>query len=93
MVSLYDSLCNHVVSDEVEEQIKNLIGADIYKGINVVSVQQQENGYDCGVFATAFATCLVSYVPPGTVEFDVAQLRKHLFQCLKAGKMKLFPTM
>ena len=28
MVSLYDSLYNHVVSDEIEEQIKSLIGAD-----------------------------------------------------------------
>eukprot|EP00112_Aurelia_sp_Birch-Aquarium-sp1_P007230 Seg1787.7 transcript_id=Seg1787.7/GoldUCD/mRNA.D3Y31 product="hypothetical protein" protein_id=Seg1787.7/GoldUCD/D3Y31 len=92
-VSLYDSLYNHVVSDETEEQIKSLIGADIYNGIKFVSVQQQQNGYDCGVFATAFATCLVNYIPPETVEFDVAQLRKHLFKCLKAGKMELFPTM
>eukprot|EP00794_Sanderia_malayensis_P010417 gene10417-11507_t len=92
MVSLYDSLYNHVVSDEIEEQIKNLIGADIYQGINVVPVQQQENGYDCGVFAIAFATCLVNYIPPETVEFDVAQLRQHLFKCLKTGKMELFPT-
>eukprot|EP00794_Sanderia_malayensis_P002558 gene2558-2954_t len=92
MVSLYDSLYSHVVSDEIEEQIKNLIGADIYQGINVVPVQQQENGYDCGVFAIAFATCLVNYIPPETVEFDVAQLRQHLFKCLKAGKMELFPT-
>ena len=61
--------------------------------MNVVSVQQQENGYDCGVIATAFVTCLVNYIPTETVEFDVAHLRKHLFKCLKAGKMELFPTM
>ena len=92
IVNLYDSLYNHVVSDEVEEQIKNLIGADIYKGVNVVSVQQQENGFDSGVFATAFATCLANYIPPETVEFDVVQMRKHLFKCLKTRKMELFPT-
>ncbi len=48
MVNLYDSLYNHFVLEEIEEQIESLIGADIFKGINVVSVQQQENGYTCG---------------------------------------------
>ena len=44
MLSLYDSLYNHVVSNEIEEKINSLIGADIFKGVNVVPVQQQQNG-------------------------------------------------
>ena len=36
----------------------------------VVPVQQQNNGCDCGVFATAYATCLVYTKDPPTAEFD-----------------------
>ena len=67
IVNLYDSLFHNIVSNEVEEQLKCLVGADVFVGINVVPVQQQRNGFDCGVFAAAFATCLVHYTAPETV--------------------------
>ncbi len=68
VVNFYDSLYHNIISNEVEEQVKCLVGADVFVGINVVPVQQQRNGFDCGVFAAAFATCLAHYTAPETVE-------------------------
>ena len=63
IVNLYDSLYHNVISKEVEEQAINLVGADSFSSLNVVPIQQQRNGSDCGFFAAAFATALVHGVP------------------------------
>ena len=55
-------------------------------GLNFVPVQQQSNGSDCGVFAIAFATCLVLETDPRQVTFDVNGIRHHLASCLKIGQ-------
>ena len=91
-VNLYDSLFHNIIEDEVEQQVKSLMGEDLFKDTTIVPVQQQNNGSDCGVLAAAFATCLVNYIPPETVQFDFPKMRQHLFDCLKTGVMQLFPT-
>lgn len=54
-VNLRDSwLYHNVIEKEVEEQVINLVGTNNYYGLQVVPVQQQNNGSDCRVFATAF---------------------------------------
>ena len=58
----------------------------------VVRVQQQNNGCDCGVLATAYATSLVYTKDPLTAEFDIPKMRPNLLCCLKSGHMDLFPT-
>ena len=58
----------------------------------VVPVQQQNNGCDCGVFATAYATSLVYTKDPLTAEFDIPKMRPNLLLCLKSGHVDLFPT-
>ena len=93
IVNLYDSLYHNVISKEVEEQKINLVGTDSFSGLNVVPIQQQRNGSDCGVFAAAFATALVHGVPPSLLEFDTKKLRNHLCGCLKAGKLEMFPLL
>ena len=93
IVNLYDSLYHNVISKEVEEQAINLVGADSFSSLNVVPIQQQRNGSDCGVFAAAFATALVHGVLPSLLEFDTTKLRKHLCECLKAGKLEMFPLL
>ncbi|EDO41537.1 predicted protein [Nematostella vectensis] len=92
MVNIYDSLYNNVIADEIESQIICLMGPNVYPGLQVVPVQQQQNGSDCGVFAAAFATSILHYIPPETVQFDLSKMRKHLFECLKAGIMEPFPV-
>ena len=87
VVNLYDSLYHNIIEDEIEEQVKSLMGGDCFKDMTVVPVQQQNNGSDCSVFAAAFATCLVNYVPP-----DFPKMRQHLFSCLQNGAIEQFPT-
>ena len=66
-INLYDSLHHNIIEEEVEAQVVDLVGEEYLKSITVVSVQQQPNGSDCGVFACAFATCLLHYQTPETL--------------------------
>ena len=84
-VNLYDSLYHNIIHSEVEDKVRNLVGHANFTGIQVVPVQQQQNGSDCGVFAAAFATCLAYGIPPQTVQFDVHKMRTHLYHSLKNG--------
>ena len=59
--------------------------------MNIVPVQQQSNGSECGVFAIAFATSLVHTLDPKVPQFNVPQMRPHLYACLKAGLITPFP--
>lgn len=81
---------NDIIENEVEEQVKSLFGGN-FQGITNVPVQQQLNGSDCGVFAVAFATCLVYGTNPQDFMFHIPQMRPHLLECLKDGEMRLFP--
>ena len=81
-VNLYDSLFHDIIANEVEEQLKDLM-ANNFTGMNIVPVQQQGNGSDCGVFSIAFATCIVYGRDPSIVTVDVPLMRPHLSRCLK----------
>ena len=91
--SVYDSLAGSHVSSEAQSVIA---GYSFCKEpslqLTVASVQQQNNGVDCGVFAIAFATALAHGMDPSKIAFDVSLMRGHLLKCLIAKKMSLFPT-
>ena len=53
--------------------------------------QQQNNGFDCGVFAIANATALALGKNPVGLLFDMTKSREHLVKCLKNRKMEHFP--
>jgi hypothetical protein len=91
VVNLFDSLFNDIILGNLEQQVRNLVGQN-FEEISVVSVQQQENGSDCGVFAIAFATALVYSLEPSATAFDVPKMRSHLSTCLKSGVITSFPT-
>ncbi|CAH3031999.1 unnamed protein product [Pocillopora meandrina] len=80
-----------VISKELKELVEALLGPN-FQGISNIPVQQQMNVSDCGVFAIAFATCLVYGQNPCNVIFDIPRMRQHLHRCLRAGMMQLFPT-
>jgi hypothetical protein len=58
----------------------------------VKNCQRQSNGFDCGVFAIAFATSLANGEDPATRLYDPKQLRTHLSECMTTGEMTLFPS-
>ena len=81
-----------IISDEVEDQTNHLLGGSLV-GLNFVPVQQQSNGSDCGVFAIAFATCLVLESDPRQVTFDVNGIRHRLASCLRDRAISMFPCL
>lgn len=54
--------------------------------------QRQSNGYDCGVFAIAFATSLAFGEDPAKRMYDPKKLRPHLIQCMDSGELTPFPS-
>ena len=87
-VNLYDSFFHDVVCDDIEEQARSLLRQE-FRGINVVPIQQQLNGSDCGVFAI----CLGIFMQdPLTIQFDIPKMRPHLSRCLRSSQMELFPA-
>ena len=91
-VKVYDSLYNNLLSSEIEQRVDCMLGG-VPCNITVASVQQQQNGFDCGIFAIAFATCLTLGQDPTLVEFNIPQMRRHLYKCIESGNMELFPTL
>ena len=92
LVDLYDSLFHNIIENEVKDQVQNLVGVENLSGLRVDGVQQQNNGCDCGVFAIAFATCLVNGILPQSVRFVHSEMRRHLYNCFENGKLELFPV-
>ena len=90
-VKLFDSLYHDIISQEVEDQVKDLL-ADSFQKLEYAPCQQQTNGSDCGVFAIAFATSLVLGSTPQDMTYDIAKMRLHLVTCLRAGAMTQFPS-
>ena len=78
---------------EMDQDTKLLIGnytnANKVK-INIMNVQQQQNGSDCGVFAIAFAKSLLSVRDPTQLNF--IDPRNHLFAHLPYNQIQDFPT-
>ena len=91
-VRLFDSLYHDIISQEVEDQVKDLVLADSFQKLEYAPCQQQRNGSDCGVFAIAFATSLVFGSNPQNLNFDITKMRPHLVACLQAGLMSQFPS-
>ncbi|CAB4037283.1 Chromatin modification-related YNG2 [Paramuricea clavata] len=90
-VNLLDSLASSVVSQEVEDLVRSILGPS-NQGVNIQHVQQQQNVCDCGVLAIAFATCLAYAKLPQCLSFNIPMMRPHLLNCLKNRSMELFPA-
>ena len=60
--------------------------------IDVVLVQQQQNGFDCGIYVIAFMVSLVSKKDLTSISFDEERLRDHLYDCYKTGRFMPFPS-
>ena len=48
-------------------------------------------GYDCGLFAIAFATAEAHGKDPDVCNFNQAAMRQHLYRCFSSRKLTPFP--
>ena len=87
------------ISPLVAQQLKQLyahrLDQDGKLEVCLVRCMQQPNLDDCGVYATAFvfewATNTVK--TDIDVQFDKANMRQHLIDCLECGEVRPFPKM
>ncbi len=90
---IYDSL--HFDSKNSEHVIANICSLVMTQNPSITyivqSCQRQGNGYDCGVFAIAFAVSLAFGENPSKLVYDPAKLRNHLKICFSSHTLKPFP--
>ena len=92
VVYLYDSLQKESLNKNLDKQIarfRKSEGAEL----RIISkvVQQQGNGYDCGIFAIAFATDIAYNRKPEQRTYNQSVMRKHLLAQLENETMTPVP--
>ena len=90
-IHIYDSSFQGSLSEELFQQIITLYSTEPYIEFSIASVQQQDGGNDCGVFAVAFITDVVYGNDPRDVTYHQPELRTHLLKCLKRRFLTTFP--
>ena len=92
-VLVYDSLYTSI-NTSVQTQIAALLRTTNKEiTVNIMEMQLQAGTCDCGLFAIATAMCLLTGNHPGGFLFKQADMRKHLYECLKNGRMMPFPLL
>jgi hypothetical protein len=94
VVDIYDSLQLRPNSQVIKDICKFVNCSAEKLTINVVNVQTQHNGNDCGVFAIAFATTLAYGGWPVSTTYTVSEnmMRLHLSSCFQSGSIEPFPS-
>lgn len=94
-VSLFDSmgtsgdLDRHVVGC-----ISSLLNTNAKSfGLQRKGCQNQNNGWDCGLFAIAITFSLASNNDPSFIKYDPTAMRAHWKECLQNGKITSFPQL
>lgn len=87
--NVYDS-ANLRLPERQQTVIDNVI--PISTPIIYQSVQRQQNGYDCGVFACAYVTSILFGKNPSIEIYEVNEMRDHLLKILRNEKLEPFPT-
>ena len=60
--------------------------------LQFMNVQMQAGGYDCGLFAVAFATALTFGESPGQYHFAQEKMRRHLWSCFERRQVSIQKT-
>ena len=88
VVNVYDSIY-YTISEETKVLISNAFEAPSNQ---VVVIQRQTGGQDCGLYAIAVSTALAFGLNPGTLKFNQAAMRSHLVLCLESSTLSPFPV-
>ncbi|XP_078610884.1 polycystin-1-like protein 2 [Branchiostoma floridae x Branchiostoma japonicum] len=96
-VRLYDSL-GVAMTPSLQIQLYQSYAAFADQKRNVLTVilpdvQRQENIFDCGLFAIAWAVDIAEGQDVSRVVYDVRKMRSHLETCFKLGKLTPFPRL
>ena len=60
--------------------------------VNIMQLQLQSNGSDCGVHAIAYAASLCNGDEPSDQCWNEKKQRLHLLQCFESTSMSVFPA-
>lgn len=91
-INYYDSLFHHRIKKHVKKQISCLMRCSRESiTVNVIPVQQQSNGVDCGIFSIAYASAILNGRNPSIITFDRSKFRSHLQECYVKSCLTDFP--
>ena len=88
-VLVYDSVYT-TLDRPTKNTIFNLFPASTCT--ELVQVNRQKGGLDCGVFAVAISTALAFQQNPAVIKFDQAAMRPHLVACFEKRQVSPFPS-
>ena len=88
--SLYTNL-TPVIKNCLKALYKSKVEKSQKLSVTIVPVQKQSDGYNCRLYAIAFATDVLNGLSPVGSCFDVNQMRSHLLQCLETEELTVFP--
>lgn len=94
-VCVYDSLPRKSIHHNVVKQVCSFFKPPLrFKAIkfDIMNVELQPNGSDCGLFALACATELAYGHDPVFCSWNVKLMRPHLIKCFENGTLDRFPT-
>ena len=92
-VMVYDSMHRSVGSCTKRQVAVLLHTNQSHIKIQMMDIHLQSGGSDCGLFAIANATALVYGLAPGSQLYNQAEMRRHLWRCLKEGNLIPFPIL
>jgi hypothetical protein len=85
---VYDSLSMGRVPPDCQHQIEKVSPGT---KLELVQMQQQSNGRDCGLFALAAACDLAEGNEPSGLQYDEESLRSHFIGCIESESICVFP--
>ena len=86
-IQLADSKQTAQLSMNIKKQLRQKYPG--HDTVHVLSVVQQTNSVDCGVFSIAFAVGFLDGDP--LCQFDETGIRQHLINCMEAKQFSVFP--
>ena len=91
-INVYDSLFS-TPPPALVQQVCNLLHTSETKVVvQVMDVQLQSGGNNCGLFAVANAVSPCCGTDPSSITYDQELVRQHLDQCLSTRQLTPFPS-
>ena len=61
--------------------------------VTLLPVNKQNDGFNCGLYAIAFAADIINGLFPMDSQYDVSKMRQHLIKCLENERLDAFPKL